>query len=108
MVHIAEGVYHLLKDTEVKTLNVSGNVLTKVSPRLILKFSLLQELDVSRNQIASLPNDIVNLIHLEKLNISSNCFIEIPESVYRIPCLRELDASKNRITGKILFLDVEF
>ncbi|XP_044753577.1 leucine-rich repeat-containing protein 40-like isoform X2 [Coccinella septempunctata] len=98
MVHIAEGVYHLMKETEVKTLNISGNVLTKISPRLVVKFGLLQDLDISRNQIASLPNEISALAHLERLNISSNCFIEIPECVYRLPCLKELDASKNRIT----------
>ncbi|XP_045473727.1 leucine-rich repeat-containing protein 20-like [Harmonia axyridis] len=98
MVHIAEGVYHIMKDTEVKTLNVSGNVLTKVSPRLVVKFSLLRDLDISRNQIGTLPNDLAFLLHLERLNISSNCFTEIPECVFRLPALRELDASKNRIT----------
>ncbi|KAL3268735.1 hypothetical protein HHI36_007837 [Cryptolaemus montrouzieri] len=97
LVHVAEAIYHLMRQTEVKSVNLSGNVISKISPRFVLKFSLLTQLDVSHNQIAYLPDQFVDMKFLTSLNISNNSFVDLPDCVFRIPNLQELNASNNRI-----------
>ncbi|KAK9877261.1 hypothetical protein WA026_017649 [Henosepilachna vigintioctopunctata] len=98
LVHVAEAIYHLMRHTEVKSVNLSGNVITKISPKFVLKFNLITQLNLSHNQIANLPNEMVDLMLLTNLNISNNSFVDIPSCVFRIPNLQELLASNNRIT----------
>lgn len=38
---IPDAVYHLMRDTELQTCNLSGNVLKKVTPKFALKFNAI-------------------------------------------------------------------
>ncbi|KAM7347135.1 leucine rich repeat containing protein 20 sclp isoform 2-T2 [Cochliomyia hominivorax] len=97
LMQIPEAVYHLMRNTELKTCDLSGNVIKVISPKFAIKFSLITDLNLSHNQMSKLPDELADLMNLAKLNISHNSFIVLPPVVFKMPKLKELDASHNAI-----------
>lgn len=97
---VPDAVYHLMRHTELKSCDLSGNVITKIPPKFAVKFSLITDLNLSHNQMAKLPDEIADLGSLLRLDMSHNTFISIPSCVFRIPKLQELNASNNSVVGK--------
>lgn len=119
---IPDAVYHLMRNTELKTCDLSGNVIKKIAPKFAAKFSLITgiekdiyflfksikflhfksktDLNLSHNQLAKLPDELADLTALTRLNISHNSFIVLPPVVFKMQKLRELNASNNAIIGK--------
>ncbi|KAG2180070.1 hypothetical protein INT43_003857 [Umbelopsis isabellina] len=64
--------------------------------------SIVKELDVSRNQIASLPTNITMLAsHLRVLNLSNNILTTFPPELYAFSNLEVLMLSQNKISGPV-------
>lgn len=106
---VPDAVYHLMRHTELKTCDLSDNVITKIPPKFAYKFSLITDLNLSHNQMAKLPDECADLGSLERLDISHNTFISLPHCIFKIPKLQQLNASHNYIVGKInclLFIDL--
>lgn len=97
LIQVPDAVYHLMRHTELKTCDLSGNVITKISPKFAIKFSLITDLNLSHNQMAKLPDELADLQSLEMLDISHNSFITLPAVVFKMPKLRELRANNNAI-----------
>lgn len=97
LIQVPDAVYHLMRHTELKSCDLSGNVITKISPKFAVKFSLITDLNLSHNQMAKLPDELADLHSLEMLNISYNSFITLPAVVFKMPKLRELGAHNNAI-----------
>lgn len=97
LIQVPDAVYHLMRHTELKTCDLSGNVITKISPKFAVKFSLITDLNLSHNQMAKLPDELADLQSLEMLDISYNSFITLPAVVFKMPKLRELRAHHNAI-----------
>ncbi|XP_016984149.1 leucine-rich repeat-containing protein 20 isoform X2 [Drosophila rhopaloa] len=94
---IPDAVYHLMRNTELQTCDLSGNVLKSVSPKFSQKFSHITDLNLSHNKLSRLPEEFTNLIALTKLNISNNSFIVLPQVVFKLQSLASLDAQNNAI-----------
>ncbi|KZC11511.1 Leucine-rich repeat-containing protein 20 [Dufourea novaeangliae] len=103
LMQVPDAVYHLMRHTELKRCDLSGNVITKIPPKFAVKFSLITELNLSHNQMSKLPEELSELQALERLNISHNTFIALPPVTCRIPQLKHLHANNN----SILDIDVE-
>ena len=125
LIQVPDAVYHLMRHTELKTCDLSSNVITKISPKFAVKFSLITgkksplpvaqidppvltlysfprfplqpDLNLSHNQMARLPDELADLHSLEMLDISHNSFITLPAVVFKMPKLRELKANNNAI-----------
>ncbi|KAK0160083.1 hypothetical protein PV328_007526 [Microctonus aethiopoides] len=97
LMQVPDAVYHLMRHTELKSCDLSGNVITKIPPKLAVKFSLITELNLSHNQISKLPDELAELQELLRLDISHNAFIALPSVVCRIPQLKRLQANNNSI-----------
>lgn len=97
LIQVPDAVYHLMRHTELKTCDLSGNVITKISPKFAVNFSLITDLNLSHNQMAKLPDELADLHSLEMLDISHNSFITLPAVVFKMPKLRELRANNNAI-----------
>ncbi|XP_055643657.1 leucine-rich repeat-containing protein 20 [Toxorhynchites rutilus septentrionalis] len=97
LIQVPDAVYHLMRHTELKTCDLSGNVITKISPKFAIKFSLITDLNLSHNQMAKLPDELADLHSLEMLDISFNSFITLPAVVFKMPKLRMLMANNNAI-----------
>ncbi|XP_014233281.1 leucine-rich repeat-containing protein 20 [Trichogramma pretiosum] len=103
LMQVPDAVYHLMRNTELKSCDLSGNVITKIPPKFAVKFSLITELNLSNNTMSKLPEELAELQELEKLDISHNAFIALPTVCLRIPHLKRLVATNNAIVD----LDVE-
>ncbi|XP_008556864.1 leucine-rich repeat protein soc-2 isoform X1 [Microplitis demolitor] len=103
LIQVPDAVYHLMRHTELKSCDLSSNVITKIPPKFAVKFSLITELNLSHNQISKLPDELAELQELERLDISHNTFISLPPVTYRIPQLKQLFANNN----SIIDVDVE-
>ncbi|KAH8244675.1 hypothetical protein KR032_003689, partial [Drosophila birchii] len=97
LMQIPDAVYHLMRNTELQTCNLSGNVLKSVSPKFSQKFSLITDLNLSHNKLTRLPEELQSLTRLTKLNISENSFIVLPQVVFKLQSLTHLDAQHNAI-----------
>jgi len=74
---IPDAVYHLMRNTELVTCNLSGNVLKSVSPKFSQKFSTITG-GFSRNNIYTLTKYTI-YITLADLNLSHNKLSRLPE-----------------------------
>ncbi|KAH0952662.1 hypothetical protein HN011_006457 [Eciton burchellii] len=97
LMQIPDAVYHLMRHTELKRCDLSGNVITKIPAKFAVKFSLITELNLSHNQMSKLPEELAELQALERLDISHNTFIALPPVAWRIPQLKQLLANNNFI-----------
>lgn len=97
LMQVPDAVYHLMRHTELKTCDLSGNVIKKIPAKFALKFSLITELNLSHNQMSKLPDELADLKSLQHLDISHNSFIVLPQVCFKMPKLKQLKANNNEI-----------
>lgn len=97
LIQVPDAVFHLMRNTELKTCDLSCNVITKIPPKFAVKFSFISELNLSHNQMAKLPDELADLLSLEKLDISHNSFLTLPTVVFKMTNLTQLRANDNKI-----------
>ncbi|KAG5875327.1 hypothetical protein JTB14_018735 [Gonioctena quinquepunctata] len=104
LMQVPDAVYHLMRHTELKTCDLSDNVITKIPPKFAAKFNLVSDLNMSHNQLSNLPDECQDMGYLERMDISHNTFISLPNCIFKIPKLRTLNASNNHIVD----IDVDY
>lgn len=79
-------------------MQLSSNKLSgSLDPRFG-NFSKLEVLDISSNEVTSLPKEFKNLSNLRKLNVAKNKIREIPGlAISNMKNLEELEASENQL-----------
>lgn len=84
--------------SRLKRLNVSSNQLVEL-PAALFNNNQVLVIDVSRNQITTLPNTNKqwNCSSLEKLDCSNNLLTDLPTSISGAHRLKILDLSHNKI-----------
>ena len=97
LLHVPDGVLYLMKHYDVVKCDLSNNLLSRMSPKFGSCFSNITSLNLSMNQISSLPKEIALCKKLEKISISSNCLVVFPYILLEIEELRNVDISKNYI-----------
>ncbi|GAG77797.1 unnamed protein product, partial [marine sediment metagenome] len=83
---------------QLYALNLSYNDLTSL-PDIICNLSSLQRLNISHNKLTSLPDSISNLSSLQYLDISYNNFTSVPDIIYNSSSLRFLNITNNGLTS---------
>ncbi|KAM3863377.1 leucine-rich repeat-containing protein 18-like [Diretmus argenteus] len=81
-----------------RRLNLS-NMGIATFPKCLLKLSDVDELDLSRNLIQKLPDDIGSLLSLRWLDLHSNKLAAVPESIGKLVGLIHLNLCNNRLTS---------
>ncbi|ENN72185.1 leucine-rich repeat-containing protein 40 isoform X1 [Dendroctonus ponderosae] len=97
LMQVPDAVYHLMRHTELKTCDLSDNVITKIPPKFAVKFNLITDLNLAHNQMSKLPEECAEMGNLETLDISHNSFMSLPNCSFKMPKLRILKASDNQI-----------
>ncbi|KAK2167626.1 hypothetical protein LSH36_26g15163 [Paralvinella palmiformis] len=92
-----DGLFMLMQNKTVQDLNLSGNKLKNLSPKIMQHWNEIKELDVSDNDMSSLPDQLQNLTRLKTLCIKANHFTHIPLVVFSLGNLESLVASHNQI-----------
>lgn len=83
----------------LETYDISGNCIETISPRTFQYYTnYLIELNLSKNNISVLPDNICELKNLKVLNISENKFSSIPEPWKVLHKLKVLNVSNNLLT----------
>lgn len=73
-----------LKEIPLEVLNLSDN---------------LRNLDLSKNKIRCIPDEINRLKHLKQLNLSTNSIVNLPDSLFSVKKLEMLNISYNTIAS---------
>ncbi|XP_022751798.1 probable LRR receptor-like serine/threonine-protein kinase At2g24230 [Durio zibethinus] len=98
-----EGVHCDTKKENVIGLKASGLGLSGLIPDTTIgKLTQLQSLDLSNNNITSLPSDLWGLGSLKSLNLSSNKISgSLPNNIGNFGLLEVIDLSGNNFSGEI-------
>ena len=97
LLHLPEGVLHLMKHYEVVKCNLSDNRLSQISPKFGSFFLNITSLDLSYNNISNLPKDIALCKNLQSVDISVNSFVAFPYVLLSIHEIVEIKANQNFI-----------
>ncbi len=84
--------------SQLQELNLSYNQLTTL-PESLGQLAQLQLLSLFNNQLTTLPKSLVQLTQLPSLNLSGNQLMSLPESLGQLTQLRELNLSGNGLTA---------
>ncbi|EDS31539.1 conserved hypothetical protein [Culex quinquefasciatus] len=103
LIQVPDAVYHLMRHTELKTCDLSGNVITKISPKFAVKFSLITGLRKCRVELVVLEGDGLGFAlskrydqwHKSELNLSHNQMAKLPDELADLHSLQQLDISHN-------------
>ncbi|MEA5627555.1 COR domain-containing protein [Nostoc sp. UHCC 0251] len=85
------------KEKQLKKLDLSRNGLTTL-PEEIASLQQLTTLDLRYNQLTTLPEAIARLQQLTTLYLSGNQLTTLPEAIARLQQLTSLDLSHNQLT----------
>lgn len=82
----------------LKQLNLSANFFSSI-PCPVLEATLvkLEKLDLSSNQLATVPVEITNLKNLEELRLDSNTIVSLPEAIGQLSKLKVLSLRDNKL-----------
>lgn len=88
-------------ETAAKTgvLQISGQKLKEIPYDVFTLSDVLRSLDISKNKIVILPDEIGNLKHVKQLNLEANRIEVLPISLTNLKKLEILNCSSNRLPG---------
>lgn len=69
----------------------------------LFRLHKLRRLSLSDNEVGRLPADIANLINLVEIDVSKNDIPEIPENIKYLKCLQLADFSSNPLVRQVFF-----
>ena len=85
--------------SKLKSLKMNANYLSNV-PKPIFQLHKLDKLDLSNNQLASLPVELgPNLTNLTELILDDNSIVSLPESIGKLVKLKVLSLKRNHISA---------
>jgi Leucine-rich repeat (LRR) protein len=78
-------------------LDLSNNRLTSLPERFLCGAHSIKHLNISRNQLLSVPQQLFSLSTLLDLNLSHNAIFELPDRICELVSIRNLNLSYNRL-----------
>lgn len=79
----------------LRNLNLSKNKLTCL-PEEISKFKHLKQLNLEMNKLDTLPNSLINVKKLELLNVSNNYILSLPQGFGNLSNLKQIYLNSNK------------
>ncbi|KAK6029501.1 leucine Rich repeat-containing domain protein [Ostertagia ostertagi] len=85
------------RDNNDLRLDLSSNDITSI-PSSIRDLTQLTELFLYKNKLTQLPSELGNLVSLRKLGLSENALCSLPDSLASLTQLETLDLRHNKLT----------
>ena len=89
----SKNVSRMMTCNNLKILDLSHNNVSRM-----MNWKNLKILDLSHNNIESLPNELVNLIHIKKLYLHNNNIAALPHNFTKLLTLKILRLDNNKLT----------
>lgn len=89
---------YILNPEALKTINIAATGLADIS-KSIEAFTNLTEIDIQKNYLSWLPEEICNLKKLQVLIISDNNLIMLPQNLGSMISLKILEAANNHLSS---------
>lgn len=88
-------------ETASKTgvLQLSDHKLKEVPPEVINLGEILRNLDLSKNKLSNMPDDILRLKNLKLFNLDTNKLQKLPDSIVNMKKLEVLNISSNALSS---------
>ncbi len=83
---------------DIYEIYLSRRGITNLTDEFFEQISHVTKLDLSFNQLESIPDSISKLTNLQDLNLESNQFRFLPESIGSLTNLKNLNLSFNNLT----------
>ena len=94
-----DGIYLILKHTQINTVDISINSLSSLSPKFFTTFAAITTLNLSSNKLRDFPDQTSSLTQLKELNASYNEFTHLPDSIRKLPSLAVLNFDNNKLVN---------
>mmetsp|Transcript_1402 Transcript_1402/g.3889 ORF Transcript_1402/g.3889 Transcript_1402/m.3889 type:complete len:283 (-) Transcript_1402:808-1656(-) len=86
----------------LKQLKLSANALSSIPPTILSSnLPKLQKLDLSSNQLGTVPSAIGRLTQLVELNLDNNVIVNLPEQLGKLVKLKQLSLKNNKMVAFI-------
>ncbi|KAH7729328.1 leucine Rich Repeat family protein [Aphelenchoides avenae] len=95
--YIADAIYMVIKDCEIRACNLRGNSLKKFPKKMVTKFPRLSVINLEGNQIEEIPQEITGWTELTGINLAGNRLKAVPDCIYELRNLAILDLGSNLI-----------
>ncbi|CAL4147450.1 unnamed protein product, partial [Meganyctiphanes norvegica] len=93
---IPEIIFEHAAEAEVRSVDLSKNILTELPEKIELLSSSVKELLLSTNKLSSLPSYLGNFKKLQFLDLQVNQLNDLPQELVQCPYLREINIAANR------------
>ena len=94
---VPDAVYSLMNASHILHCNMSGNLITKISPRFGPCFRHITTLNLSSNRLSSIPKEVIKCCQLQSVDISINSFVVFPTILLEIKSITDIKAKNNLI-----------
>lgn len=83
----------------IKHLNLSDNQIHEISGHYFKNLMSIEKVDISYNQISSIPTETVTYSKCNSLNLKGNKLQKFPTAISDVKTLEKLDLSENKISS---------
>ncbi|CEF71247.1 MIP03712p [Strongyloides ratti] len=97
LMYIADAIYLVLKGYMIDKVSLQDNDLQKFPIKMITKFPQLYFINVRKNKIKEIPDELNKWEKVKAANFASNKLTVFPEAIYSWSNLAILDISENEI-----------
>jgi len=100
LVSFPDGVFKVLRTVTENILyvNLADNEMKAITKNFFTTFTQLKELDLQGNVLTKLPDNIGEMEHLTSINLANNKFSVFPEKLTEIQTLERINLEGNAIT----------
>ncbi|MFS0514113.1 COR domain-containing protein, partial [Nostoc sp. UIC 10607] len=84
--------------TNLQSLDLRRNQLSSLPPEIV-QLTNLQSLDLNNNQLSSLPPEIVQLTNLQSLDLRRNQLSSLPPEIVQLTNLQSLNLDSNQLSS---------
>uniref|UniRef100_A0A0K0EV34 MIP03712p (inferred by orthology to a D. melanogaster protein) n=1 Tax=Strongyloides venezuelensis TaxID=75913 RepID=A0A0K0EV34_STRVS len=97
LMYIADAIYLVLKGYAIDKVSLQDNQLQKFPTKMITKFPELYFINVRKNKIKEIPDELNRWEKVKAANFAANQLTVFPEAIYSWSNLAILDISENEI-----------
>ncbi|XP_046888946.1 leucine-rich repeat-containing protein 20 [Hypomesus transpacificus] len=100
LISFPDGVFKVLRSVteNIHIITLADNELKAINKKILATFTELRELDLKGNVLTKLPDTVGELKHLTSINLASNKFSVFPEKLTEIHSLERINLEGNDIT----------